>query len=39
VSIAAVPKTAMKGTQTLIELDPGATLPLGSRVEAFLLGK
>jgi multidrug resistance efflux pump len=33
VSIAAVPKSA------LIELDPGAGLPLGSHVDAFVLGK
>lgn len=39
VSVAAVPKANAKGPQTLIELDPGATLPLGSRVDAFLLGK
>jgi multidrug efflux pump subunit AcrA (membrane-fusion protein) len=39
VAIAALPKADVKGTQTLIELEPGATLPLGSRVDAFLLGK
>jgi multidrug resistance efflux pump len=33
VSIAALPKSA------LIELDPGAALPLGSKVDAFVLGK
>jgi multidrug efflux pump subunit AcrA (membrane-fusion protein) len=39
VAIAAVTKANAKGPQTLIELDPGTTLPLGSRVDAFLLGK
>ena len=39
VAIAAVSRADAKGTQTLIELDPGTTLPLGSRVDAFLLGK
>jgi multidrug efflux pump subunit AcrA (membrane-fusion protein) len=33
VAIAALPKSA------LIELDPGAVLPLGSKVDAFVLGK
>jgi multidrug efflux pump subunit AcrA (membrane-fusion protein) len=33
VAIAAVPKSA------LIELDPGAMLPLGSKVDAFVMGK
>ncbi len=39
VAIAAVPKANAKAAQTLIELDPGATLPLGARVDAFVVGK
>jgi multidrug efflux pump subunit AcrA (membrane-fusion protein) len=39
VAIAAAPKADAKGPQTLIELDPGAMLPLGAKVDAFLLGK
>jgi HlyD family secretion protein len=39
VAIAAVPKANVKGGQTLIELDPGTALPLGSRVDAFVVGK
>jgi len=38
VSIAAA-KADAKGPQTLIELDPGSMLPLGAKVDAFLLGK